>query len=49
MEGFENFNTKALPEDHIFGDFNNPPIPSTYYDPTYDYDDDGTPIDAALL
>ena len=32
----------------IFGDFNNKPIPSTYYEFINDYDDDGTPIDAVL-
>ena len=49
MEGFENFNTKALPEDHIFGDFNNQPIPSTCSDLTNDYDDYGNPIKSALV
>ena len=42
------FNTKGCPEDLIFGDFNDQPIPSTYSDLTNDYDDDGTQIDAAL-
>ena len=42
------FNTKGCPEDLIFGDFNDQPIPSTYSALTNDYDDDGTQIDADL-
>ena len=48
MKLYNNFNTKGFPEDLILGDFNNRPIPSTYYDITNDYDYDGTPIDANL-
>ena len=48
IEWYSNFNTKGCPEDLIFGDFNNQPIPSTYSDLTNDHDEDGTPIDAAL-
>ena len=48
IERYDNFNTKGCPEDLIFGDFNNQPIPSTYsYFINY-YDDDGTPIGATL-
>ena len=48
IEQYDNFNTKGCPEDHIFGDFNNQPIPSTYSDLTNDYDDNGTTIGASL-
>ena len=48
IEWYDNFNIKGCPEDLIFGDFNNKPIPSTYYEFINDYDDDGTPIDAVL-
>ena len=48
VERYDNFNTKGCPEDLIFGDFNNQPIPSTYSDFTNDYDKDGTQIVAAL-
>ena len=46
IELYDTFNTIGCPEDLIFGDFNNQPIPSTYYDLKNYYDDDGTPIDA---
>ena len=45
---YSTFNTKGCPEDLIFGDFNDQPIPSTYSDLTNDYDDDVTQIDAVL-
>ena len=48
IEQYDAFNTKGCPEDLIFGDFNDQPIPSTYYDLTNDYDNDGTQIDAYL-
>ena len=48
IERYDTFNTKGCPEDLIFGDFNDQPIPSTYSDLTNDYDDNGTQIDAAL-
>ena len=48
IERYETFGTKVCPEDPIFGDFNDQPIPSTYSDLTNDYDDDGTQIYAAL-
>ena len=48
FERYDTFNTKGFPEDLIFGDFNDQPIPFTYSDLTNDYDDDGTQIDAAL-
>ena len=48
IERYNTFNIKGCPEDLIFGDFNDQPIPSTYSDLTNYYDDDGTKIDAAL-
>ena len=48
IERHDTFNTKGCPEDLIFGDFNDRPIPSTYSDLTNDYDNYGTQIDAAL-
>ena len=48
IEQYNTFNTKSFPEELIFGDFNEQPIPSTYSDLTNDYDNDGTHIDAAL-
>ena len=48
IDRYETFNTKRCPEDLIFGDFNDQPIPSTYSDLKNDYDNDGTQIDAAL-
>ena len=48
IERYNHFKTKGCPQDVIFGDFNNQPIPSTYYDLINDYDDNGTLIDAAL-
>ena len=48
IERYYIFNIKGCPEDLIFGDFNDQPIPSTYSDSTNDYGDDGTKIDTAL-
>ena len=48
IEQYDTFNTKDCPEDLIFGDFNNKPIPSIYSDLTNDYDGNGTQIDASL-
>ena len=48
VELYDMFNTKGCPEDLIFGDFNDQPIPYTYSDLTNDYDDNGTQIDDAL-
>ena len=48
IEQYDTFNTNGCPEELILGDFNDQPIPSTYYDLTNDYDDDGTQIDSAL-
>ena len=48
IERYDTFNTKGCPEDLIFGDFNDQPIPSTYFDIKNDYDNYGTQIDAAL-
>ena len=45
---YNNFITKGCPEDLFWGDFNNQPTPSTYFYLTNDYDDDSTPIYAAL-
>ena len=49
IEQYDTFNTKGCLEDLIFGNFNDQPIPSTYSDPTNDYDDDGTKFDADLM
>ena len=49
IERYDTFNTKGCPEDLIFSDFNDQPIPSTYSDIINDYDDYGTQIDAALI
>ena len=48
VELYDMFNTKGCPEDLIFGDFNDQPIPYTYSDLTNDYDDDGNQINGAL-
>ena len=48
IEQYNTFNTKGCPEDLIFGDSNDQPIPSTYSDLTNDYDNDGTKIGAAI-
>ena len=48
IEQYDMFNTKGCPEDLIFGDFNDQPIPSTYSDLINYYDNDGNQIDAAL-
>ena len=47
IEQYTTFNTKGCPEDLIFGDLNNQPIPSTYSDLTNNYDGNDTPIDAS--
>ena len=48
IEQYDTFNTKGCPEDLIFGEFNDQPIPSTYSDLTNNYDENGTQIDADL-
>ena len=48
IEQYNTFNTKVCPEDLVFGDFNDQPIPSTYYDLTNDYGNNGTQIDTSL-
>ena len=48
IERYDTFNTKGCPEDLVFGDFNDQPIPSTYSDLTNDYKYDVTQIVAAL-
>ena len=48
IEEYIEFNTKGYPEDLVFGDFNDQPIPSKYYDLTNDYDHNITQIDADL-
>ena len=45
---YDKFNTKDYPENFIFCDFNDQPIPFTYSYLTNDYDYDDTKIDAAL-
>ena len=49
IERSDMFNIKGCPEDLIFGDFNDQPIPSTYSNLTNEYDNDGTQIDADLI
>ena len=49
IEQYDTFNTKGFPDDLIFGDFNDQPIQSTYYDLIDDYDDNGNQIDNALI
>ena len=49
IKQYDIFNTKGFPDDLIFGDFNDQPIRSTYYDLTDDYDDTGNQIDNALI
>ena len=48
IERYNKFNTKGCPEDLIFGDFNDEPIPSTYSYLKNDYNKDVTQIEAAL-
>ena len=53
IEYYDTFNTKVCPYKLIFGDFNDQPIPSNYYDFLNDEDDDGnnipvTTVDDAL-
>ena len=48
IERYDTFNTKGCPEELIFGDFNDQPIPYTYSDLTNDYDNDGNQTDTAL-
>ena len=48
IERYNNFNTKCCPEDLIFSDFNDQPIPPTYSDLTNDFDDYGTQIYVSL-
>ena len=48
IELYDTFNTKVCPEDLIFGNFNDQPIPFTYSDITNDYNYNDTQIDAAL-
>ena len=53
VERYDIFNTKGCPYELLFGDFNDQPIPSDYYNFLNDDDDDGnnipcTPIDDVL-
>ena len=48
IEQYDTCNTKGCPENIIFCDFNDQPIPSTFSDITNDYDDNGTKIYNAL-
>ena len=51
IERYGTFNTKGCPDEIIFGDFNDQPITSNYYN-LLNYDDvnnvPGTPVDDAL-
>ena len=49
IERYDTFNTKGCPKDLTFGDFNDQPSPSTYFDLKNYYKDNGTQIYAALL
>ena len=44
IERYETFNTRGCPDKLIFGDFNDQPIPSNYYNFLNDGDDDGNNI-----
>ena len=53
IKRYENFNTKGCPDILIFGDFNDQPIPSNYFNILNDDDDDVnniivTPIDYVI-
>ena len=54
IEQYDTFNTKGCPNELIFGEFNDQPIPSNYYN-FLNYNDDidnnipGTPVDNSLL
>ena len=53
IELYDTFNTKGCPYELIFGDFNDKPIPSNYYNFLNDDNDNennitGTPIEDAL-
>ena len=48
IEQQKTFNTKGCPEDLIFGDFDNQPIPFTFSDFINYYDIYGTPFDSSL-
>ena len=54
IELYDTFNTKGCPDELIFGDFNDQPISSDYYNFLNDDNDDGniipgTPIGDALI
>ena len=58
IERYGAFNTKGCPDELIFGDFNDQPIPSNYYnllndddDNDYDYGNNipGNPVGDSLL
>ena len=54
IEQYDTFNTKGCPNELIFGEFNDQPIPSNYYN-FLNYNDDidnnipVTPVDNSLL
>ena len=52
-ERYDTFNTKGSPDEIIFGDFHDQPIPYDYYNILNDDDDDnnfpGTPFEDALM
>ena len=54
IERYGNLNNKGCPDEIIFGDFNDQPIPYNYYNILNYYDDygnniTGTPIENELL
>ena len=54
IEIYDTFNTKVFPDELIFGNFNDKPIPSTYYNLINDdnrngYNNPGTPFEYSLL
>ena len=44
IELYDTFNTKGCPNELIFGDFNDKPIPSDYYNFLKDDNDDGNNV-----
>ena len=53
IEKYDTFNTRRCPDELIFGDFNDQPIPSHYYNFLKDDNDDGnnvpgTPVEDSL-
>ena len=44
IERYDTFNSKGCPDELIYGEFNDQPIPSNYYNFLNDDDDDGNNI-----